>query len=46
MLSTPEFLEMLRTRMAYYGDRIGARYGEPFFSFHPLKINDLVALNT
>ncbi len=46
VLSTPEFLEMLRTRMAYYGDRIGARYGEPFFSFHPLKINDLVALNT
>jgi bacillithiol biosynthesis deacetylase BshB1 len=46
VLSTPEFLEMLRTRMEYYGDRIGVRYGEPFFSPAPLKIRDIHLLNT
>ncbi len=46
ILSTPEFLEMLRTRLENYGDRIGKRYGEPFFSPSPLHIPDLVALNS
>ncbi len=46
ILSTPEFLEMLKTRMAYYGDLIGVRYGEPFASPQPIKIRDLHLLNT
>jgi len=46
VLSTPDFLEMLKTRMAYYGDRIGTQYGEPFFSEQPIKINDIHLLNT
>jgi bacillithiol biosynthesis deacetylase BshB1 len=45
ILSTPDFMEMLRTRLEYYGDRIGKRYGEPFFSPAPLQIADLVALH-
>lgn len=46
VLSTPEFLETLKTRMAYYGDRIGVRYGEAFFSNTAVKVNDLHSLNT
>ncbi len=46
VLSTPEFMEMLRTRLEYYGDRIGKRYGEPFFSTAPIHVPDLVSLNT
>jgi len=46
VLSTPEFLEMLKTRMAYYGYKIGTRYGEPFFSPQAIKIRDLHLLNT
>jgi LmbE family N-acetylglucosaminyl deacetylase len=46
VLSTPEFLEMLKTRMAYYGDLIGVEFGEPFSSPHPVKVNDPHLLNT
>jgi len=46
VLSTPEFLEMVKTRLAYYGQRIGVRFGEPFYSPHPLRIDDLWSLNT
>ena len=46
ILSTPEFMEMLRTRMENYGDRIRKRYGEPFFSPSSLLVSDIVALNT
>jgi len=45
ILSTPEFLEMLRTRMAYYGDKIGKKYGEPFYSVAALNVPDLFTLN-
>jgi LmbE family N-acetylglucosaminyl deacetylase len=45
ILSTPEYLEMIRTRLAYYGTRIGKRYGEPFFSPAPIAVDDIVALN-
>jgi len=45
VLSKPEFLEMLRTRLEYYGDKIGVRYGEPFFSPHSIKVDDLFTLN-
>jgi bacillithiol biosynthesis deacetylase BshB1 len=46
VLSTPEFLEMTGTRLEYYGDRIGKKYGEPFFSPAPLEVRDLLMLNT
>jgi bacillithiol biosynthesis deacetylase BshB1 len=43
-LSSPDFLELLRTRHEYFGDRIGRKYGEPFFSVNMLGITDLSAL--
>jgi bacillithiol biosynthesis deacetylase BshB1 len=46
VLSTPEFLEMMHTRISYYGQRIGVRFGEPFYSPAPLRVNDLMAVNT
>jgi len=45
VLSTPAFLEMIRTRLEYYGDKIGKRYGEPFFSPHAVAVDDPVTLN-
>jgi bacillithiol biosynthesis deacetylase BshB1 len=45
-LSKPDFLEMLRTRFEYYGDRIGTKYGEPFYSVHMVGVRDLYALTT
>ncbi len=45
VLSRPEFLEMLRTRLEYYGDKIGVKYGEPFASPHAIRVDDLLALN-
>ncbi len=43
-LSNPEFLEMLRTRFEYYGDRIGTKYGEPFYSVNMVGVSDLFSL--
>jgi bacillithiol biosynthesis deacetylase BshB1 len=45
ILSTPEFLEMLRTRLAYYGDKIDRKYGEPFYSVTAINMSDLFTLN-
>ncbi len=45
VLSRPEFFEMIRTRHEYYGDRIGVRYGEPFFSPYPLKVDNILLVN-
>ncbi len=45
ILSTPDFLDMVRTRLEYYGDRIGKKYGEPFYSPAPVEIQDLFLLN-
>ena len=45
ILSTPEFLHMIRTRLEYYGDRIGKRYGEPFFSPSSIAVEDLLTLH-
>lgn len=45
VLSTPEFLEMLRTRFEYHGDRIGRKYGEPFFSPTGIRVTDLYSLD-
>ena len=44
VLSTQSFVEMIRTRLEYYGDRIGVKYGEPFFSGGMLRVDDLVQL--
>ena len=44
VLSSPEFIEMLRTRFEYYGDRIGKKYAEPFSSDSPIEIADLFTL--
>lgn len=44
LLSRPEFLEMVETRLEYYGDRIGTKYGEPFFLRTPVGIHNLDAL--
>lgn len=46
ILSSPEFLEMVRTRLEYYGDRIGTKYGEPFAAAGAIRVDDLFALNT
>ena len=46
VLSTPEFLELIRTKLEYYGDRIGKKYGEPFFSPASLEVKDMLTLNT
>jgi bacillithiol biosynthesis deacetylase BshB1 len=46
VLSTPEFLETIRTKLEYYGDRIGKKYGEAFFSPSSLEVKDLITLNT
>lgn len=44
VLSSPEFMEMLRTRLEYYGDRIGKKHGEPFFSPSYLGVSDIFAI--
>lgn len=46
VLSRPEFLEMIRTRLEYYGNKIGVRYGEPFFSPHAIRVDDLFRVNS
>jgi LmbE family N-acetylglucosaminyl deacetylase len=43
-LSQKSFLDFMETRMKYYGQQIGVRYGEPFYSVEPIGIQDLFAL--
>lgn len=43
-LSNPGFIEMIRTRLEYYGDRIGVKYGEPFFSVNLVGVRSLFDL--
>ena len=43
-LSRPQFLEFLETRARYYGQQIGARYGEPFYSIKPIGVEDIFNL--
>ena len=45
ILTTTEFQDMVTTRLKYYGDRIGKKYGEAFLSPAPLRIDDILALN-
>ena len=44
VLTKPEFMEMIHTRLEYYGDRIGKRYGEPFSSPLSIGVNDIYSL--
>jgi bacillithiol biosynthesis deacetylase BshB1 len=39
-LSTPDFMEFLRSRFEYFGDRIGRKYGEPFFSVNMVGVDN------
>ncbi len=45
ILSTTAFIEMIRTRLQYYGDKIGTPYGEAFFSPEAVRVDDPVRLN-
>lgn len=44
ILSRPEFMNLVEARARYYGETIGVRYGEPFYSWKPLGINDFFHL--
>jgi bacillithiol biosynthesis deacetylase BshB1 len=43
-LSQPDFLQKIEARAGYYGQTIGVRYGEPFFSFAPVGIRSMFDL--
>lgn len=43
-ISSPEFWESLRTKAAYWGWRVGARFGEPLFTDEPVGIDVLPGL--
>ena len=43
-ISSPEFLEFIIHRGEYWGNKIGAKYGEPFLIREPISITDPVAL--
>jgi bacillithiol biosynthesis deacetylase BshB1 len=45
VLSQPQFFDRIRARLEYYGNRIGRKYGEPFFSPNPVRVDDLITLN-
>lgn len=42
ILSHPSFLEMIETRMKYWGSQIGVSHAEPFLATEPFAIPDLV----
>jgi bacillithiol biosynthesis deacetylase BshB1 len=43
LLSAPTFLEMIETRMRYWGSLIGVSHAEPFLTTEPIAIPDLIA---
>ena len=43
-LSQKSFLDFMETRIKYYGQQIGVKYGEPFYSVEPIGIKDLFVL--
>jgi bacillithiol biosynthesis deacetylase BshB1 len=45
ILSQPEFFDRIRTRLEFFGKKIGRKYGEPFFSPNPVRVDDLMSLN-
>lgn len=44
LLSSPDFMDKIDARARYYGQQIGVRYGEPFYSFVPLGIKSMFDL--
>ena len=42
ILSEPRFLDMIETRMRYWGDLIGVTHAEPFLTNEPFAIPDLI----
>lgn len=44
ILSQKSFLEMLETRAKHYGQQIGVRYGEPFYTPDPPGTDDIFKL--
>jgi len=38
------FMDFMEIRSKYFGQLIGAEYGEPFFSIKPIGITDLFDL--
>lgn len=43
-LSRPDFLDRIKTDAKFYGQRIGVKYGEPFFSYAPIGIRNPLEL--
>jgi bacillithiol biosynthesis deacetylase BshB1 len=43
-LSRPDFLDRIETDAKFYGQRIGVKYGEPFFSYAPIGIRNPLEL--
>jgi len=46
ILSRREFLDWIETRAKFYGEMIGVRYGEPFYSVNPIGVNDVFDVRT
>ncbi|MBI4546998.1 MAG: bacillithiol biosynthesis deacetylase BshB1 [Ignavibacteriae bacterium] len=44
LLSQKSFLDLVETRAKYYGQQIGVKYGEPFYSVEMIGINDVFML--
>jgi len=44
VLSSPGFFDFIETRAKYYGNRIGAQFGEPFFLERTPGVSDLSAI--
>jgi N-acetylglucosamine malate deacetylase 1 len=44
VLSSPGFFKRLEVRLAYFGDRVGVKYAEPFFGVDMVKVDDLFSL--
>lgn len=43
-LTSPEFLRAYEARFAYWGSKIGTRFGEPFFAERVLAVDDPLAV--
>lgn len=46
ILSSPQFIEMITTRLRYYGDKIDTTYGEAFLSPRAIAVPDIWALHS
>lgn len=44
ILSQESFLDFVETRAKYFGQKIGVKYGEPFYSVESVGISDLFSL--